>query len=589
MPSPELSNNRRTKSKKASKNKGRLAVALLAVTSLVCVVAALAITIPLLITDVSPDPAYQPVEEEKSVPKETDKIFANIFINGIHVGDITKADALEKIKKDISSAKLDNTINLVHEDNAFKYKMSELGAQFDFEAVVNAAFLVGRGDDKSKSNAEIKRLETEKLDLEAALTYSKNELNTVLAEVAGKINKAPENATMERVEGQFVVTPEVNGIKVDSEALAEAVVKAIESSLSADITIPVAEVPAEVTSQTFAEATKPIGTFYTTVSGSEAGRNKNLDTASSKINDYVVYLDEIFSTNKAFGEMTTENGYRMAPVIVGGELTNGMGGGVCQVSSTLYMALLYAEIEIVERQNHSQKVGYADYGYDATLAGDYIDLKFRNNTGHPLTIESFIEGNKLYVNLYGYEVHEPGRRLEFYNVFTGSVEAPGDSIVEDPDLPLGERVVKTSARNGVNYDLYKIVFNGNTELSREHINTSKYRARAAVVHVGTGAGTTAEAPAGESAPPNVEVENNNPESPTTPVVPEGGDIIFPVETSPPDFLGGSPILPSEMPTPAPPKEVYVPGSTTQPTVPSEPPVVVPEPEVPSVEKPPVIG
>ena len=577
----ESSNGRKTK-KKAKKKKGGFLVALLAVISLVCVVAALAISVPMLITDASPDPAQPPVSQVNEVtPNETDKIHANIFINNVNVGDLNKADALAKVKKEVSSAKLDANINLVHEDKKLTYKLSELGAQLDFEAAINAAFAVGRSDDKAKNSAEIKSLETQKLDLEAALTYDKNILTSAVAEISQKINVEPVDASMERVNGEFVIIPEVNGVSVDTEKLMQDIVKIFEGSSITDITIAVSEVSAEFSEKMFVDATKPIGSFYTVISGSEAGRNKNLDTASAKINDYVLYPDEVFSTNKVFGEMTADNGYRMAPVIVGGELTNGMGGGVCQVSSTLYMALLYAEVEIVERQNHSQKVGYADYGYDATLAGDYIDLKFKNNTGHPLTIESYIEGNKLYVNLYGHEVHEPGRRLEFYNVFTGSVEAPGENVVNDPELPLGERVVKTSARNGVNYDLYKIVYNGNTEVSREHVNTSKYRARAAVVHVGTGAAAE-ESPTGGNTSPTVEGDNNNPEN-TAPTVPD--NIAPPTEATPP-ATGDvpavvEPTIPSELPVFTPPKESY------SPSIPSEMPIIPDEPA--STEKPPVVG
>jgi len=577
MPGPELSDNRRTrkKSRKASKNKGGFVVAILAAVSLICVAAALAISIPMLITDAANDPDYQlPVEQASEEPKDTGKIFANIFINNVHVGDLTKAEALEKVKKEVNSNKLEQNITFVNEDEKFTYKLSELGVNLDFDTAVNTAFLIGRGEDKSKNNTEIKKLETGKIDLEAAITYDKSKMNAALSELAGKVNKEAANATMERVNGEFVIVPEINGVQMDVEQLAEDISKAVESGSIADIKIVVKETLAEFTEQMFLEATKPIGSFYTVIAGSEAGRNKNLDTASGKINDYVVYPDEVFSTNKVFGEMTNENGYRMAPVIVGGELTNGMGGGVCQVSSTLYMALLYAEIEIVERQNHSQKVGYADYGYDATLAGDYIDLKFKNNTGHPLTIESYIEGNKLYVNIYGHDVHEPGRRLEFYNVFTGSVDAPGESIVDDPELPLGERVVKTTARNGVNYDLYKIVYNGSTEIEREHVNTSKYRARAAVVHVGTGA-AAADAPTAENVPPAVDSTSNNPEA--TPA-PDTENTVPPAETIP------APSMPTEMPTLNPPKEIYVPGNIQPP---SEAPIIA-DPDSGSTEPPPVL-
>jgi hypothetical protein len=233
-------------------------------------------------------------------------------------------------------------------------------------------------------------------------------------------------------------------------------------------------------------ATSLLGSYTTNFAAGTNGRNTNLDNATSKINDTVLMPGEVFSTNEAFGEMSFDNGYAMGGTIVAGKMEDGMGGGVCQVSSTLYHALLYAELEIVERQNHSLKVGYMDWGFDATLAGDYIDLKFKNDTEYPVTIEAYTTSNQVIVNIYGHEIHDPSRNLVFENALINTVPPAAEVITEDPTLPLGERVEDMKPRTGYVYNVYKLVYENGEFLEKVQVNTSSYRATRGEFRVGTG-------------------------------------------------------------------------------------------------------
>jgi len=250
-----------------------------------------------------------------------------------------------------------------------------------------------------------------------------------------------------------------------------------------------------------------LGTYTTYFSPGENGRNINIRNAASKIDGFVLMPGEIFSTNAEFGVMTYENGYRMAPVIVGGVLQDGMGGGVCQVSSTLYVALLYAELRITERLNHSMPVAYIRNGLDATLAGDWIDLKFQNNTNYPVFIEAIVTSNSHTVNVFGFESRSETRRLEFRIILVETIPPPEENIIEDPDMPYGERRVTITALTGRRYRVYKDVFEDGEFVETVHINNSNYRARAATVRVGTG---------GAGAPPAGTTPPSQTEPPTTP-------------------------------------------------------------------------
>jgi hypothetical protein len=248
-----------------------------------------------------------------------------------------------------------------------------------------------------------------------------------------------------------------------------------------------------------------IGTFKTTVSAGNNGRNQNIITALSKINDVVLQPGEVFSTNQQFGRMSYDNGYRMAPVIVNGRLEDGMGGGICQVSSTLYMAVLHAELEVVERRNHSLKVTYMDWGFDATLAGDVIDFKFKNNIDSPVFIEAIlINGTEVTINIFGRETRPPHRSISFTNRLTATVQ-PSEQPLEtfDASLAPGERRVKQRAAAGHTYDVYKTIYEHGVEVDSVHINTSRYRAARGEVLVGP-----ALLP-GEEAPPESVASNGS--------------------------------------------------------------------------------
>ncbi|MCL2674169.1 MAG: VanW family protein, partial [Defluviitaleaceae bacterium] len=284
----------------------------------------------------------------------------------------------------------------------------------------------------------------------------------------------------------FTVTEEIIGLSADipaTAALARAVVAANESGT---IEAVFRYVEPSVTAEGLRNAQSLLGTFTTNVAGSlELPRNLNVINAARHINDVVVAPGEVFSTNYYFGAMTMANGYHYAPIIVDGEFVPGIGGGICQVTSTLYMALLFAEMEIVERRNHSLRVTYIDWAMDATNVTGLIDLRWRNNTEHPVYVEAFVSAaGEVVVNIFGYESRSEGRTLRFVPVHLGSTP-PSETIIPDPDMPYGQRYVERRGVTGNQYALYKHVYQNNERINRYRVNTSNYRVVNAVVRVGT--------------------------------------------------------------------------------------------------------
>ncbi len=473
-----MPNSNRTKKRRKEKRSFMLPVSIaflmLALTSLVIVSCE-------VVNDIKSDK-----EAEEIKIAETDTIYDNIYINDINIGGLKKDEALTKLENELNKTFSEEKIGFSHGNDLFEYIFTDFKAQYDIESAVNAAFEYGRKGEPKERLEKINNLVENPLKLTAEYAYDLNSVKEKASALSEAINKEPVNASLKRENGVFITTPEIAGIKVVEEDAVKAMVEFLDSKKGGSMSVPTAPVEAQYTEESFRKATQLIGTYQTKIAGGAAGRNQNIYTAADKINDYVVYPGEVFSTNAAFGEMTIANGYSMAPVIIGGVLEDGMGGGVCQVSSTLYIALLYAELDIVERQNHSQRVGYVPAAYDATLAGDYIDLKFKNNTDYPVTIETDITGNILTVNVYGYEIHNEGRRLEFYNTLVETVPPPAEEVVETEELPLGQKEVKVEALAGTKYNLYKIVYENDKEIAREKVNLSYYKPRRSIIRVGIG-------------------------------------------------------------------------------------------------------
>jgi len=184
----------------------------------------------------------------------------------------------------------------------------------------------------------------------------------------------------------------------------------------------------------------------TSSQGSSAGRSNNIRIAAGFINGTILQPGETFSYNTTVGRRTEARGFMEAPGIIGGRLVPSIGGGVCQVSSTIYAALLFTDLEIVSRRNHSLTVGYLPYGQDATVATDLIDFKFKNNSDYPIRLDLTTSGGiTVNVKIYGTRVSDV-----FYEIETREVEVTPIRIVEieTEDVAPGERIVDLPGQTG---------------------------------------------------------------------------------------------------------------------------------------------
>ncbi|MDO4299783.1 MAG: VanW family protein [Clostridia bacterium] len=420
-------------------------------------------------------------------PSQENVILSGISIDGKDVSGMSYEEAITHINSQVDTNTEGNIITIKSSDgkHTYNYTFQDFELKFDIENAVNQAINFGKDSTSPDWWRQFKALEAGRVDF-AIMSYNKAQVRSFVNAISDKITVQAKNAGLKRENGQFVVTPAQTGYAIDKEAILLQVYDLIDKrEFGKEVNFDI-----KVTEPTHKDAdvsgiTGIIGTYSSPYTGGDDNRIQNLRNGCAKINEVVVYPGEEFSTNDHFNPCTEANGWASAGTIVNGKIEDSIGGGMCQVSSALYMALLNAEVKITERYNHSMKVGYADYGFDATLAGDYKDLKFLNDTGCAIFIESYLANSNVVVNIYGKEIHSQGRTLKFYNKFIKETEPDEPITKEDDTLPAGTTKIDMTAKKGYVYELYKEVYENGVLKDTVKINTSTYLPRRQVTLVGT--------------------------------------------------------------------------------------------------------
>ena len=221
---------------------------------------------------------------------------------------------------------------------------------------------------------------------------------------------------------------------------------------------------------------------YQTFYGGEAGRIHNVQLVSHLVDGHVIAPGETFSFNGATGERSADKGFVEAPVIINGELKTGLGGGVCQVSTTVFNAAYEAGLPIVARTNHALYISHYPQGRDATVNYPDTDLKFRNDTGHWLLLRTWVGSSSLTVALYGTPVHR--RVVSETSPLISTGPTPTKKIA-DPTMLTGEKVVEETGEPPRKTSVERKVYDANGKLIYDSTFYSSYRGEPTVLRVGT--------------------------------------------------------------------------------------------------------
>jgi vancomycin resistance protein YoaR len=362
--------------------------------------------------------------------------------------------------------------------------LRDLGITLDSEAIFAAAYRLGRRS--TRPRAYLDRLALLKHGAVVPPLYSLDGalFRQSLEELERAFTGAPQNARFLVCGdgGGFTLLPETPGYTVAKDELHRAILQTLLHPDHPFFTaVPVTEKVPPVTVASLRE--KGIvalrGTFTTAFDPEKEDRAHNIALAAAVLHNTFLAPGEVLSVNAIVGDTTPDKGYRRAPVMIGGELVEGYGGGLCQISSTLYNAALLAGLEIFERYNHEMTVPYVDPGRDATISYGAKDLQFRNNTGNHLLIHATVTRDTLTFSILG---APPAARVEIETRVLAVYEPPVRYRF-DPSLAPGAEEVDEGSP-GYLVEVWKVVYRGEPTGTRSMVSLDSYHPHPTVIRRG---------------------------------------------------------------------------------------------------------
>ncbi|MGN0242261.1 MAG: VanW family protein [Candidatus Weimeria sp.] len=415
------------------------------------------------------------------------RIAKNVEIGKVDVSGLTSTEAEQAIAKYAEEVG-QKQITLETEDGSLTVSAADLGFSADAGDSVNTAVCYGR-----KGNL-LERY-SDKLDIDAGKTKCLSLTTTVdeakvlefLKKNESSLVSEPVDGTLKRENGEFTYVAGKSGHELDLEASVAAITNYVASGdfdKTDNVELVTEEKKPRGTEEELSAVKDVLGTYSTDYSASSAARAQNVQNGASKINGTLLYPGDKFSVATALNPMTAENGYAPAPSYENGSVVDTYGGGICQVSTTLYNAVIRAELKVLKRSAHSMMVHYVQPSQDAAIAGTYKDFQFQNNSKYPVYIEGVASGGIITFTVYGKETRDSSRTVEFESETTDTIKAE-TKIVADSTLPVGTVTETTAPKDGLKARLWKIVKINGKEQSRTVFNNSVYNATDAVYSVGT--------------------------------------------------------------------------------------------------------
>jgi len=328
-------------------------------------------------------------------------IYRDIKIANIDLSGKTKEEARDIIKSQYIDTILNKKLYVTVGDKVYAVDNSHLIKSYEVGNVIEEAFNFGKNLSVIEKHKLIKSGSRKQYSMD--FTCDDEFINAFIRNIEKEFNKKPINATIEmKAKGVIKVDADTNGYKIEKEKLHKYIEDKIKAGVSEDIYIkaPVQKTKAKITQDTLSAINTCISSFSTSFESSSFMRAHNIDICVKAINGKILMPGEIFSFNEVLGERTKERGYMEAPVIIDNKVESGIGGGICQVSSTLYNAILKAGIQDIDRTHHSLPSSYVDLGLDATVDWGNIDFKFINTLEYPVYIEGYTQNKNLYINIF---------------------------------------------------------------------------------------------------------------------------------------------------------------------------------------------
>lgn len=411
-------------------------------------------------------------------------IYPGVSIENVDVSGKTAYDAKKIIEEKYQNLMQNKRIVIKAGDNNYTTTYGKLSAKYNIDEVVDETFNYGKNLNLYNKYKLINS--PEKKTYKLKFTYNAKPLDEVINIIKKDVNKDAVNAKITKQGSGFNIVPDVDGAKLNDTQLKTDIINSINNKPTGDTTVQakIDTVKANATKEKLKGVNTLISTFsldYASISS--PGRCVNIQLATKTINGTFLMPGDSFNFNNTVGERTAEKGYQSAPVDIGNKSGMGLGGGICQVSTTLYNAVLLAGVKATIRNHHSIPSVYVPLGYDATVDWGTLDYAFKNTLAFPMYIEGSADNGHITFNIYS-DSSLLSKQYKLENEVYQEMQ-PTTVYQDDPTLPAGTTQVDQNPSVGHKVKVYLETFQNGTMISKDMITNDTYNAINQVIKRGT--------------------------------------------------------------------------------------------------------
>ena len=418
--------------------------------------------------------------------EKQDTVSNGVRIQGIDCGGMTVEEVTAAVNEKVKQLG-ETVVNMTVGDQTVSATLNDLGIRWSNREILDEVMNLGATGNIVQRYKDRKDLEHQ--NREFTLDFELDE-ETAAAWAAGlaAYNSEPVNAKIYTTDE---LTPGVeggtDGIVVDTNGAVDTLMGAVslwDAHSPISVEVPVTRTSPDITYDELAIISDVLGTATTDYSASSSARAINVENGCHKISGTLLYPGEYFSVTAAVTPFTAENGYEQAPSYEENRVVDSYGGGICQVSTTLYNAVLKAELEVTARSNHTMVVAYVELSKDAAIAEGVMDMAFVNTTEWPIYIVGYTYGGTITFTIFGHETRPENRTLEFESRTIQTLEPTAARMYANASQPVGYINQTQSPHTGYVAELWKNIYIDGQLTDSVQINSSTYTAVGTIYDVG---------------------------------------------------------------------------------------------------------
>ena len=423
---------------------------------------------------------------DRPVASSTDQTIASgVHVEGVDLSGMSLEEASAALQNKVNEM-ASTAITLNMGENVITTSLADMGYSCTNLDIVNRLTGIGKSGNIVERYKLQKDLENNNVDYPLEFTVDEEKVRTFVSGCNVYNTDPVEGQLLIGSDGYPYVEGGTDGITLKEEESTQAVTSAIENwtggEISVDLAVDVSR--PDVTRDTLSLVKDVLGQATTDYSASSAARAINVQNGCALINGTLLWPGDEFSVTRAVTPFSAENGYEPAPTYEENRTVDSYGGGICQVSTTLYNAALKAEMDITARSNHTMMVGYVEPSKDAAIAEGSMDMCFVNNTDAPVYIEGYCSGGQITFVIFGHETRPENRTLQFTSKILATMQPEGFSLYPDATQPVGYVLQTQSPHTGYQAELWKEIYVDGVLTDEYQINSSYYQAVGTIYSIG---------------------------------------------------------------------------------------------------------